>query len=312
MDQFRNHPLYRRHNLDSAMSSLWEFYKKYFLSLFIISLVMSGIIQYASSLLNLAELQSAADPAAIIEKVREMIVPIGIVSLISLVLTTVLQHYILYRPVDGSNNIFVSVLRSFKYFIPFIIILILLAFFGAIAITIGVIALVVGAFFAALYIFSLYLLILPVLMIEGPSIGHTIGRTFRLLHRNFWNNLGWVAVFLVILIVLNVVLSAIVMIPFSGSMLKSIFNPDTAKPDFLTNPFFIILSALVNALTLPLVPIFAGILYFNAKAGEDEAEVVIEHPKEYVPTIEDLYARPVDENKDTEEGNTAKEREGNR
>ena len=50
MDQFSSHPLYRRHNIDSAMSSLWEFYKKKFLSLFVISLVMSLVIQYASTI----------------------------------------------------------------------------------------------------------------------------------------------------------------------------------------------------------------------------------------------------------------------
>lgn len=298
MDQFRNHPLYRRHNLDSVMSSLWEFYKRNFLSLFIISLVMSGIIQYASTMINLAELQSATDPSVMLEKIREMIVPIVIVSLVSLVLTTILQHYILYRPVDESNSIFLSVLRSFRYFIPFIVILILLSFFGAIALALGVLALVIGAFFAALYIFSLYLFILPVMMVEGASIGHTIGRTFSLLHRNFWTNIGWVAVFLVILIVVNVMLSGIIMIPFSGSMLKTVFHPDAARPDFLTNPLFMILSAVVSALTLPLIPVFASILYFNARAGEDEAVVIVEQPTEYVPKVEDLYSRPLDENRD--------------
>ena len=56
MDQFSNHPLYRKHNIDSAMNSLWGFYKKKFLSLFIMSLVMSLVIQYASSLVNMKEL----------------------------------------------------------------------------------------------------------------------------------------------------------------------------------------------------------------------------------------------------------------
>ena len=41
MDQFRNHPLYQIHNIDSAMNSLWGFYKKNFLVLFITSFVMS-------------------------------------------------------------------------------------------------------------------------------------------------------------------------------------------------------------------------------------------------------------------------------
>jgi hypothetical protein len=43
MDQISNHPLYKIHNIDSAISSLWDFYKKKFAVLFIISLVMALI-----------------------------------------------------------------------------------------------------------------------------------------------------------------------------------------------------------------------------------------------------------------------------
>ena len=68
MDQFSSHPLYRRHNIDSAMNSLWEFYKKKFLALFIMSLVMSLVMQYASSLVNMKELSSITDPMVIIRK----------------------------------------------------------------------------------------------------------------------------------------------------------------------------------------------------------------------------------------------------
>jgi hypothetical protein len=306
MDQYRSHPLYRKHNLDSVMSSLWEFYKSHFLSLFLISLVMSGIIQYASTMINMSELQSVTDPSLLFEKIREMMVPILIVSLISIFLTTILQHYIIFKPIDSSNNIFKSVLIALKYYIPFLVILIFLSFFGAFAITIGVLALIIGAFFAALYIFSLYLMILPVMMIENRNIGVTVGRVFSLLHRNFWSNLGWVAVFTIILIVINVVLSAIVMIPFSGNMLKTIFNPEAVKPDFMTSPAFIILSAVVSAVTLPLVPVFACILYFNAKAGEDDIQIQAEQPREYIPRVEDLYSRPLDEANDQkpEESNT--------
>ena len=47
--------------------------------------------------------------------------------------------------------------------------MILLGFFGAIAIVLGVIALIIGAFFAVLYIMTLYLFILPIMMVEGPE-----------------------------------------------------------------------------------------------------------------------------------------------
>src|SRR5665648_890193 len=107
MDQFSSHPLYRIHNIDSAMSSLWEFYKKNFLTLFIISLVMSLVIQYASTLVNFKELQTITDPVLMLEKIKDYIVPILLISLVALLFTTILQYYIIYNPLDIENNIFV-------------------------------------------------------------------------------------------------------------------------------------------------------------------------------------------------------------
>ena len=146
MNQFTNHPLYRRHNIDSAMNSLWAFYKKKFLSLFIMSLVMSLVIQYTSSLVNMKELAAVTDPMLLLEKVKGFIMPILIISLINLLFTTILQYYIIFNPVEDGNTILISLLKSLKYFIPYLIIMILLAFAGTIAIILGIFVLIVGAF----------------------------------------------------------------------------------------------------------------------------------------------------------------------
>jgi hypothetical protein len=271
MDQFSSHPLYRLHNIDSAMTSLWEFYKKKFLTLFIISFAMSLVIQYASNMVNIKELSSITDPAVLLGKMKDLIVPILIISIVNLLFTTILQYYIIYNPLNN-ENIFDSAAKSLKYFIPYLIIMVLLAFAGSIAIVLGILALVIGVFFSILYIMTLYFFILPILMVEGTNIGNTISRTITLAHRNFWSNIGWVAVFIIILIIISIILSGIILLPFTGSFLKTILNPeDTSKLlDMTTNPLFIILSAIVSALTLPLMPIFACILYFNGKAVEEK------------------------------------------
>jgi hypothetical protein len=295
MDQFSNHPLCRRHNIDSAISSLWEFYKKYFLTLFIISLIMSLVMQYASTFVDIKDLKTITDPMILLEKFSGYLVPFLIISLVNLLFTTILQYYIIYSPLDKEYNIFVSILRSFKYYIPYLIIMILLAFAGSIAIVLGVFVLIVGMFFAMLYVLTLYLFILPVMMIEGANIGNTISRTFTLAHRNFWSNIGWVAVFIIILIVISLVFSGIILIPFTGSFFKTIMNPESATDmiDVATKPLFIILSAVVSALTLPLMPIFALILYFNGKTGEEQGrtDVVMNSENDRV-RVEDLYAKP--------------------
>lgn len=293
MDQFNNHPLYKKHNIDSAMSSLWDFYKSKFISLFLISLAMSLIIQYASSLINIKELSAITDPMEMLEKLKSLIVPILIISVINIFFTTILQYYILYNPIDRANNIFMSAVKSMKYFIPYLIIMVLLTFAGAIAIIVGIFALIVGAFFALIYVMTLYLIVLPVLMIEGTNIIHAIGRTFSITHKNFWSNMGWVAVFLIILILISVLLSTLILIPFTGDFLKTIANPEDPSGiinNMTTNPWVLILSAVVNALTLPLLPILAAILYFNGRATEEQ--IPVPKPENDKVRVEDLYAKP--------------------
>jgi membrane-anchored glycerophosphoryl diester phosphodiesterase (GDPDase) len=163
----------------------------------------------------------------------------------------------------------------------------------------GIFALVIGAFFAMLYVVTLYMFILPVMMAEGINIGSTISRTIKLAHKNFWLNIGWVAVFIIIMLVISVVISGLILLPFTGSFIKTIINPGegTNIADIANKPLFIALSALVGALTLPLMPIFACILYFNGKAGEEQVQPAQENeqPQNTRVRVEDLYAKPYSE-----------------
>jgi hypothetical protein len=281
------------------MSSFWEFYRSRFLSLFMISFVMSLIIQYGSTLGNIKEMLTIKDPLALLEKLKDNIVPLLIISVVSFYFSTILHYYILFKPLDSSKNILVSSLESLKYFIPFLIILIILAFFGSFAIALGLMALGVGVIFSVIYLMMISFFILPIMMTEGINISTTIVRTATLSHRNFWNNMGWSSVFLILFIIVSLLLSNIILIPFTGSFLKTIFNPENEgnMVDLTTNPVFIILSSAVNALTLPLIPIFGFILYFNGRARE----VVVQAPSygdnNYKVRVEDLYAKPLPEEK---------------
>ena len=295
MDQFSNHPLYRRHSIDSAMSSLWDFYKKKFMPLFIMSLVMSLVIQYASAQVNMKELTSVTDPMIFLEKAKGFLLPFLMITLINLLFSTILQYYVIFSPVNNEVTVFNSILRSLKYFIPYLIIMVLLAFAGTIAVALGIFVLIVGAFCAMLYVVTLYFFILPIMMAEETNIGSTITRTLKLAHKNFWSNIGWVAVFIIIMLVISVVLSGIILLPFTGNFIRTIVNPEDATKlvDVTTKPVFVILSAIVNGLTFPLMPIFACILYFNGKAGEEQVQqITYPDPDEGKVKVEDLYAKP--------------------
>jgi predicted PurR-regulated permease PerM len=137
-------------------------------------------------------------------------------------------------------------------------------------------------------------MVLPTLMVEGPDPVNAISKAFKLVHRNFWSNIGWVAVFLILLIVISLVLSGVILIPFSGSFIRNLFNSgnSTDVMELAKNPVFMILSAVVNALTFPLMPIFAFVLYFNGRATEEEVIRVVTETDEPKLKVEDLYAKP--------------------
>jgi len=299
MDQIQitSHPLYKAHNIDSAMNSLWNFYTKKFVPLFFMSFVMGLILQYISSLItiDISDYQSL-DIDQMMLRLREYIWPMVIVSLSGLLFTTILHYYVIYNPLDAQNNISRCILSSLKYYIPYLIIMVFLAVAGSFALFLGLLLIVVGVLFAAIYIMTIYLFILPVMMIEGPSIANTISRTVTLSHRNFWSNIGWTAVFVIIILVVTTILSGLILLPFTGSFVSAVKNPEDAAAvlEITSRPLYIILSALLNAITLPLLPIFAAILYFNGRAREEKQfyhESLNEGNDEKV-RVEDLYARP--------------------
>jgi hypothetical protein len=307
MLQISNHPLYKKHDIDSAMSSLWEFYKNRFIPLFLISFVMSLIVQYGATFMNTKELQDTLagfqtnpDPALIIEKMKDFIVPMLILAVVSLFLSNIFHYYILHNPIDENKNIFVSVLESLKYFIPYLIILVIFAFFSSFAIILGFMVFIVGVLFSIVYLMMISFFILPTMMTEGINIGNTIMRTARLSHSNFWSNMGWSSVFLILLIVISLVLSSIVMIPFSIGSIKSLLNPEVAGQiaDITKSPVYIVLSSAVNALTMPVIPIFGFIIFFNGRAREEVVQSPSYGDDNYRVRVEDLYAKPKQEEKE--------------
>jgi hypothetical protein len=244
-------------------------------------------------MVNMKDLAITTDPKIFLEKIKGFLVPILIISLINFLFSTILHYYVINNPVDRTTTVFVSIVKSLKYFIPYIIMMILLAFAGTIAMVLGVFVLIIGVFFAVLYVVTLYLFILPVMIVEGINIGSTITRTFSLTHKNFWSNIGWVAVFIILMLVVSVLFSAIIYLPFTGSFLKTLLHPEnTNLVDLNTKPVFIILSSLVSALTMPVVPIFASILYFNGKAREEQVQKFTPVEPDDKVRVEDLYAKP--------------------
>jgi hypothetical protein len=300
MDQISSHPLYKMHNIDSAINSLWNFYLKKFIPLFSMAFVMGLILQYISSLIkiDMTDYQTL-DIDQMMLSLRQYIWPMLIVSLTGLLFTTILQYYVIYNPLDPENSILTCTIKSLRYYLPYLIIMVFLSIAASFAIFLGLLLFIVGVLFAAIYIMTIYLFILPVMMVEGPHIGNTISRTVILSHRNFWSNIGWTAIFIILILVISTILSGFILLPFTGSFLSAIKNPEDATSliEITQKPLYIILSAILNGITFPLLPIFAALLYFNGRARENGRlayDIDGENNEDKIK-IEDLYARPREE-----------------
>lgn len=295
MLDYTKHPLNKRYDLDSALTSIWEFYKKWFGSLMLISFVFSLITSYLTGRINISEMYSVDEADEMMAILRSMIGPYLLIILFAFVFGLILHYYVIRKPVDPDSNIFsIGAKGIAKFFLPLLVLNIMLAVFAVFAVTFGILLLFIGALFATVYIVMIYAFISPVLMIEDKGIGDTLTTTIRLAHKHFWPNMGWVSIFIIILMVISFILGAIIMIPFGGSFIKTIINPENASGllDMTSKPSFIILNAIVNALTMPLFPIFSLVLYFNSRS-DNIGEVITDDStgdNGNPVKIEDLYS----------------------
>jgi len=277
MEDYSTHPLYKKHTLDSAMDSLWQFYSGHFLALFLISFVASIATNFYMQTIDFSQFVNASemiktDPDSLsqyilaLKKIFTMMIPIFLLTIFT---NVVISLYTLRNPAEG-NNIVSFILGSFRFFPTYLIVLILAVPLAFIAFAAGILALIVGVLFSMIWIIALMMFVLPFLMAEGNDITNCITGSFRLMHKNFWPNMGWTAILVVLVLIMSFILSGLAMIPFAGSFLQTIANPDEPAHilELTSNPVYTLMSAALSSLITPLLPIFSFILYFNGKSRE--------------------------------------------
>ena len=271
MTDYSEHPLNNRTDIDSAVNAGWHFYKKYFLSLYAISLVTAFIGAIFTSGMDIGSLQTTTDPQELIAIMKSMLGSSLIISLVSIFINVLLQYYIIMKPIDPDYNFISSIGHILtRIYLPLIVVYIVLSIFAMVAFIFGTLLLFIGLLFAIPYVVLFFALTVPVMIIEKSSIGETITRLIKLAHMKFWPNMGWISVYVLFAMIFSLIVGALVMIPFSGSLFKSIMNPDggTQMLEFAGNPSFIILSSLTGAITTPLLPILALLIYFHNRSVE--------------------------------------------
>ncbi|MEE4198317.1 MAG: hypothetical protein V2I54_11785, partial [Bacteroidales bacterium] len=107
-----------------------------------------------------------------------------------------------------------------------------------------------------------------------------IGRTFSLCHKDFWSTLGSMVLFILIMILISIVVSALMSIPFvilffdqwgeTGNIIEAL---NWQRYDIGVG--YVIINSIVAALVYPLYAIFSVALYLKLKFKEDQDTVVI-------------------------------------
>jgi hypothetical protein len=289
MNTYQNHPLAGAVDIDSAFNKLWYFYKKYFLGLYIISVAGSLVSSLFISGLDLTSLQTTTDPAEMLEKMKGFAGPYALALLVTLVLSVLLHTWVLERPAGDAGFTSALLKKSLVAFVPYLVAMIIFGVLTMMLVSIGIGLLVLPGLFAAIYMATVGVFVMPVMLTETRNPLEALTRSFKLAHKNLWTNIGWVIVVILILIVAALVLGAIVMLPFTGSFLKSIANPDEAAAmlEMARNPVYIGLSALTGGLVTPVMPILAFLLYFRNRGDEVAVEVTTDDGN--TVKVEDLY-----------------------
>ena len=290
MNNYQNHPLAGAVDLDTAFNKMWFFYKKYFLGLYIISVISALLTSLFTSGIDLASFQEAStDPELVLEKMKEMAGPYALMMLVSLIFGVVLHAWVLEKPSGEQGFISSLTKKALTSLVPYLAAVIILLILTVLLTSLGLVVLVLPGLFAIFYMVTVILFAMPVTMIETRNPIEAVSRSFRLTHKNFWANMGWVIVVLLILIVASMLIGALVMLPFTGSFISSIANPEEASSllDMHRNPLFIILNALLSGLVTPVMPILAFLLYFRNKGDEVTVEVTTDD--NYKVKVEDLY-----------------------
>jgi hypothetical protein len=297
MNNYQNHPLAGATDLDSAFNKLWYFYKKYFIGLYIISVVSALLTSLFTKNIDLASFQTvSSDPEAAFELMKSWAGPYTLMMLVSLLFVVVLHIWVLERPAGEQGSMPSMLKMTLVALLPYLVAMVILTVIMTLLITGGVVLLVLPGLFALFYMATVIMFAMPVTLVETRNPFEVIGRSFRLAHKNLWPNMGWVVVVLLIIVIASMLLSALVMLPFTGTFMRSFADPEQAASllEMHRNPLFIGLNALTTALVTPLMPILAFLLYFRNRSEEAVAEITTDN--DGTVRVEDLYPPVADNN----------------
>ncbi|MBU8892503.1 MAG: hypothetical protein KOO66_06970 [Bacteroidales bacterium] len=285
MTDLTKHSLYKPLEVDSMLSAIFNIYLKKFLIMFVYSFVAVFMVQVIIYYLGFWDLYTVSDPDEMVRNFPEIFKKIGVISVSSVIiygfLNAFLINFLIKSDLEPGINTGDLLAESFrKYSIHMIFFLILSAIILIAGIFIGLIAVIVGSLVAMAYLGTVMMSGGAVIVAEEKNAIETIGRIFSLTHKDFWSALGVVVLFVLIMLLISLVLSAIIAIPvvimFFGNLNDSGILEALNLKMYDLGIWVVILNSIVSALTYPLYAILSVVLYFKLKYSEDHNRVSLQ------------------------------------
>ncbi|MFC2087049.1 hypothetical protein ACFLSA_02670 [Bacteroidota bacterium] len=277
------HPLYKKMDPDTVLSETFQIYFSNFRFIFLLSLIFSLLMQLPVYLIDLSSINQTINSENWLEalEIVRQLGFIGIFAFLIFVLYVILiSEYILSYYEDKSKmaNRLIEALRI--SYLPAILLIIISGIIFSIGMIIGVFIFIIGILIAMFYLFTAISPIIPILLNESKNPFTVLGKSFNLIHTNFWNSLGTASLMLIVYIIISLILVAVSLIPMGIETFIAIIQGNNLKeylqsPEFFTfstGPVQLVISSLINALLLPLLPIFGVIFYLKLKFEQKQSD----------------------------------------
>jgi hypothetical protein len=168
-----------------------------------------------------------------------------------------------------------------KYSIHMIFFLLLSGIIVTLGTVAGIFIFIIGFLVAFAYLGTVLFPGAAIVVAEEKNALEAIRRAFVLVHKDFWPTLGAMVLFVIMMILISIVVSALMSVPFviiffdNWSETGNIFESFKMQ-NYDVGMWTVLLNSLVSALTYPFYAIFSVVLYFKLKYKEDQESVAIQ------------------------------------
>jgi len=286
MDDFKKHSLYRPMEVEAIFSHVFTIYKNKFIPLFLSGFIAFFFIQFIIYNLGITQIYTIADPEEMMRELSGFMGVMSIVITVTVIIYGLLNAYFvnLILKNDGENKLtsgelFMESLK--KYSIHMIFFLLLSGIIVTLGTLAGIFIFIIGFLIAFAYLGTVLFPGAAIVVAEEKNALEAISRTFSLVHKDFWSTLGAMVLFVIMMILISIVVSALMSIPFviiffdNWSETGNIFESFKMQ-NYDVGMWTVLLNSLVSALTYPFYAIFSVVLYFKLKYKEDQESVAIQ------------------------------------